>query len=263
MTAAAGNPGDGELAGRVALVTGAAGGIGSATTAALLAAGATVVAEDLDPVAVPDAGADRFTAIQGDAADAATARAAVDAAVTGFGRLDILVNLAGRFLGKSILDTSDDDFDALMTSNVRSVFVHCREALPALMASGSGAIVSAGSISGIIGLPQQAAYCTTKAAVTLLTRQIAVEYASSGLRANVVAPGAVETTFVSRSRAAGSPPPTPEQAAAALASIQSRHPLGRMGTPREIADVIVFLASPRASFVTGAVVSADGGYTAV
>jgi NAD(P)-dependent dehydrogenase (short-subunit alcohol dehydrogenase family) len=264
MTTAAVNSGDGELAGKVALVTGAAGGIGSATTAALLAAGAMVVAEDIDPLTAPEGYSGRFAVLQGDAADAATARAAVDAAVTGFGRLDILVNLAGRFLGKSILDTTDEDFDALMTTNVRSVFVHCREALPALLERGDGAIVSAGSISGIIGLPQQAAYCTTKAAVTLLTRQIAAEYSGRGVRANVVAPGAVETTFVSRSRAAdGAPPPTPEQAAAALASVQARHPIGRMGTPREIADVIVFLASPRASFVTGAIVSADGGYTAI
>jgi NAD(P)-dependent dehydrogenase (short-subunit alcohol dehydrogenase family) len=194
MTTAAESSADGELAGRVALVTGAAGGIGSATTAALLAAGATVVAEDID---------------------------------------------------------------------VRSVFVHSRAALPALIERGDSAIITAGSISGIVGLPQQAAYRTTKAAVTLLTRQIAAEYSGAGVRANVVAPGAVETTFVSRSLAPGTPPPTPEQADARLKSVRARHPIGRMGAPREIADVIVFLASPRASFVTGAVVSADGGYTAI
>jgi NAD(P)-dependent dehydrogenase (short-subunit alcohol dehydrogenase family) len=190
VATAAGNSGDGELAGRVALVTGAAGGIGSAVTARLLAAGASVVAEDLDPLPAPDGYADRFAVVQGDAAQAATARAAVHAATAGFGRLDILVNLAGRFLGQSILDTSDEAWDALMATNVRSVFVHCREAVPALLAGGGGAIVTAGSISGQVGLAQQAAYGTTKAAVTLLTRQLAVEYASSGLRANVVAPGA-------------------------------------------------------------------------
>jgi NAD(P)-dependent dehydrogenase (short-subunit alcohol dehydrogenase family) len=264
VATAAGNSGDGELAGRVALVTGAAGGIGSAVTARLLAAGASVVAEDLDPLPAPEGYADRFAVVQGDAAQAATARAAVHAATAGFGRLDILVNLAGRFLGQSILDTSDEAWDALMATNVRSVFVHCREAVPALLAGGGGAIVTAGSISGQVGLAQQAAYGTTKAAVTLLTRQLAVEYASSGLRANVVAPGAVDTAFVARSRAgAAAEQPTPEVEEARRRRITVTHPLGRMGTPQEIAEVIVFLASPRASYITGAVISADGGYTAI
>jgi NAD(P)-dependent dehydrogenase (short-subunit alcohol dehydrogenase family) len=263
MATAPDSSGPGELAGRVALVTGAAGGIGSAVTARLLDAGASVVAEDLDPLIPPAGYEDRFVVVQGDAAEASTARAAVQAATTRFGRLDILVNLAGRFLGQSILDTSDEQWDALMAVNVRSVFVHCREAVPALL-DGGGAIVSAGSISGIVGIAQQAAYGTTKAAVTLLTRQLAVEYASAGLRANVVAPGAVDTGFVARSRGGASAEPvTPEVAEARARRIKTSHPIGRMGTPAEIAEVIVFLASPRASYITGAVISADGGYTAI
>ena len=262
--AAAGSSGHGELAGRVALVTGAAGGIGSAVTVRLLDAGASVVAEDLDPLSPPEGYEDRFAVVQGDAAEASTARAAVHAATTRFGRLDTLVNLAGRFLGESILDTSDEAWDALMATNVRSVFVHCREALPALLAGGGGAIVTAGSISGLVGLTQQAAYGTTKAAVTLLTRQLAVEYAGAGLRANVVAPGAVDTAFVARSRTGpGAERVTPEAQEAERRGIMASHPIGRMGTPAEIAEVIVFLASPRASFITGAVISADGGYTAI
>ena len=264
MATAAESSRDGELAGRVALVTGAAGGIGSAVTARLLASGASVVAEDLDPLSAPEGHADQFAVIQGDAAQTPTARAAVHAATTRFGRLDILVNLAGRFLGQSILDTSDEAWDALMAANVRSVFVHCREALPALLAGGGGAIVTAGSISGQVGIAQQAAYGTTKAAVTLLTRQLAVEYASSGLRANVVAPGAIDTAFVARSRGgAGAERATPEVEEARRQRIMASHPIGRMGTPEEIAEVIAFLASPRASYITGAVISADGGYTAI
>jgi NAD(P)-dependent dehydrogenase (short-subunit alcohol dehydrogenase family) len=264
MATAADSLGPGELAGRVALVTGAAGGIGSAVTALLLDAGASVVAEDLDPLVAPAGYEDRFVVVQGDAAEASTARAAVQAATTRFGRLDILVNLAGRFLGQTILDTSDEQWDALMAVNVRSVFVHCREAVPALLDGGGGAIVSAGSISGLVGIAQQAAYGTTKAAVTLLTRQLAVEYASAGLRANVVAPGAVDTGFVARSRGGSSAEPlTPEAEEARERRIKTSHPIGRMGTPAEIAEVIVFLASPRASYITGAVISADGGYTAI
>jgi NAD(P)-dependent dehydrogenase (short-subunit alcohol dehydrogenase family) len=256
--------GHGELAGRVALVTGAAGGIGSAVTAQFLAAGASVVAEDLDPVPVPEGCEDRFAVVRGDAAQASTASAAAQAATTRFGRLDILVNLAGRFLGESILDTSDEAWDALMATNVRSVFVHCREALPALLADGGGAIVTAGSISGQVGMVRQAAYGTTKAAVTQLTRQLAVEYASAGLRANVVAPGAIDTAFVVRSRTgSGARRVTPEAEDAGRRAVMASHPIGRMGTAQEIAEVIVFLSSPRASFITGAVVSADGGYTAI
>jgi NAD(P)-dependent dehydrogenase (short-subunit alcohol dehydrogenase family) len=122
--------------------------------------------------------------------------------MTRFGRLDVVVNNAGRFLLKPIVDTTDDEWDGLMTTNVRSVFVHCREALPHLIAARAGSIVNVSSISGVIGLPAQGAYCATKGAI------------------------------------------------------------GQMASPEEIARVMVFLASPQSSFMTGAVVMADGGFTA-
>jgi NAD(P)-dependent dehydrogenase (short-subunit alcohol dehydrogenase family) len=253
-------PADGEFAGRVALVTGAAGGIRGAVVDRLLAAGASVVGEDID--AIPGRPGERFVAVQGDAGQSSVARAAVRAAPDRFGRLDILVNVAGRFLGRPLAQTSDDDWDALMTANVKSVFVHCREALPALLAGEPGNIVSIGSIAGIVGLRGQAAYSATKAAVAQLTRQIAVDFAPQGLRANVVAPGAVDTTFVSRTRAAPAEQLSPEALAERKAAVGASHPLGRMGRAEEIADVVLYLASPRASFVTGAVISADGGYVA-
>jgi NAD(P)-dependent dehydrogenase (short-subunit alcohol dehydrogenase family) len=245
------------LEGAVAIVTGAAGGIGSAVVKQLRQAGAAVVAEDLDPaveeLSVED---DGVAALQGDSAQTEIAREAVQLALTRFGGLDVVVNNAGRFLLKPIVDTTDDEWDGLMITNVRSVFVHCREALPQLIASDRGAIVNVSSISGVIGLPAQGAYCATKGAIAQITRQLAIEHASDGVRVNAVAPGAVDTAFVDEALK-GSPDP-----AAARADIGASHPLGRMASAEEIARIMVFLASPQSSFMTGAVVMADGGFTA-
>jgi NAD(P)-dependent dehydrogenase (short-subunit alcohol dehydrogenase family) len=246
---------DETLDGAVAIVTGAAGGIGSEVVAQLRAVGASVVAEDIDP-AVEQLADDGTAVLCADAARADSARAAVALALERFGRLDVVVNNAGRFLLKRIVETTDDEWDGLMTTNVRSVFVHCREALPHLIERGGGAIVNVSSISGVVGLPSQGAYCATKGAIAQITRQLAIEHAADGVRVNAIAPGAVDTAFVDAALA-GVP-----DLRAARADIGASHPLGRMASPREIARVMVFLASPASSFMTGAVVMADGGYTA-
>ena len=245
----------GELEGRVALVTGAAGGIGREIVRRLHDRGASVVVEDLSPgVADLETADGRITAIVGDVAQTETAEAAVDAAVRTYGGLDILVNNAGVFLGKDILETTDEEWDALMTTNVRGMFVHSRAALPQLFRSDCAAIVNLGSVSGLVGIPMQGAYCVTKGAVTQLTRQMAVAYAPRGVRVNAVAPGAIETSFFMDAL-----PPDP---AAALAEIGASHPLGRNGQADEVADVIVFLAGDGARYMTGSIVSVDGGYAA-
>jgi NAD(P)-dependent dehydrogenase (short-subunit alcohol dehydrogenase family) len=254
MLGSMGGSGDG-LEGSVAIVTGAAGGIGSAVVRLLRERGAGVVAEDLDP-AVHELAEDRVAALAGDAARSDVARQAVATAVERFGRLDVVVNNAGRFLLKPIVETTDEEWDALMTTNVRSVFVHCREALPHLIASGGGAIVNVSSISGVVGLPAQGAYCATKGAIAQITRQLAIEHAADGVRVNAIAPGAVDTSFVDDALA-DSPDPQ-----ASRRDIAAAHPLGRMASPEEIARIMVFLASPESNFMTGAVVMADGGYTA-
>jgi NAD(P)-dependent dehydrogenase (short-subunit alcohol dehydrogenase family) len=247
---------DDGLDGAVAIVTGAAGGIGSEVVRLLRRAGTSVVAEDIDPAVDRLAdGDDGVATLAGDAAQSAVARDAVALAVERFGGLDVLVNNAGRFLLKPIVDTTDDEWDGLMTTNVRSVFVHCRAALPHLIASDRGAIVNVSSISGVIGLPAQGAYCATKGAIAQITRQLAVEHAADGVRVNAIAPGAVDTSFVDKALGTGPDPQRQEQIAAA-------HPLGRMASAEEIARIMVFLASPQSSFMTGAVVMADGGFTA-
>jgi len=138
---------------------------------------------------------------------------------------------------------------------VRGAFLHCREALPALSDRGDGRIVNVASISGTIGLPGQTAYCSTKGAIVQLTRQLAIEHAPR-VRVNAVAPGAIDTGFMDEALTG-----VPDREAT-LASVAASHPLGRLARAEEIAEVIAFLASPRSSIITGAILMADGGFTA-
>ena len=162
----------------------------------------------------------------------------------------MLVNNAAVFLGKPFAETTDDEWDLLMDTNVKSAFRHSREAIPHMLEQGSGAVVNVASISGLVGLPDQLAYCATKGAIVQITRQVAIQHARDGVRVNAVAPGAIRGNFV--------PGATDEQ----WDEIGAGHPIGRVAASEEIAAVIVFLTSPAASFVSGSIVAADGAYTA-
>lgn len=242
------------LDGKVALVTGAAGDIGRATVALLRAHGMRVVAEDINPAVTELAESGRVVPLTGDVGEEQTAQAAVERALEDFGHLDVLVNNAGRTLNKSVLDTSVDEWNAILATNARGNFLHSREALRVMVKQRSGTIVSVASIVSSVGMPDLAAYAASKGAIAQLTKVLAVEYGKHGIRVNAVAPGAVETNIL-----AG----IVEDSRATLKSYGHLHPLGRVAQPAEIADVIAWLASPRASFVTGALIMADGGYTAL
>jgi NAD(P)-dependent dehydrogenase (short-subunit alcohol dehydrogenase family) len=227
---------------RVALVTGAAGGIGQATVSRLRARGYAVIAEDISPE-VEELGADEaIVPLRADVSLTGTAQRAVALAQERFGRLDLLVNNAGLFLRKPTEQCTDEDFDVLMAVNVRGAFSHARESLAALAAT-QGSIVNLASISGLVGQPNQTIYSMTKGALVQLTRQLAVEHAHRGIRVNAVAPGAVDTDFIAKARDAAA---DPDPAASRARSI-SNHPIGRILT---------------AGGITGTILSVDGGFTA-
>lgn len=239
----------------VAVVTGAARGIGRGTVVRLRDAGYRVVAADVSPAVRELAEKGGVVPVVADVTADDAPAAVVGRAVEEFGRLDLLVNNAARFLRRPLPETGDDDFDLLFGVNVRAVFRLTREALPHLVAT-RGCVVNTASISGLVGIPHQSVYAMTKGAIIQLTRQAAIEYAALGVRVNAVAPGAVDTEFMAEARADDPDP------AASLAATLANHPIGRVSTAGEVARAIVFLAAPESAGITGTIVSVDGGYVA-
>ena len=251
-----------RLSGKVALVTGAASGLGAATARRLAKDGAAVLLTDRD-LAGEDVAAS-ITAAGGQAAfrlhDVTSHpdwAAAVEHAVQDFGRLDILVNNAGVAGGRhELMDHSYDAWRQILAVNLDGVFLGLRHAGPRIAASGGGSVINLSSILGKVGMAGAAAYCASKGGVTLLTKAAALEWAPLGIRVNSVHPGFIDTPMVSNALA------DREDGNEMRVALMNAHPIGRFGVPREIADAIAFLASDDASFITGAELLVDGGFTA-
>ncbi|HEU4636780.1 MAG TPA: SDR family oxidoreductase [Edaphobacter sp.] len=242
------------LENKIALVTGGASGIGAATTRELARAGAQVIIADIDLAAaeslageVPGAHAVRMDVTNAES---------IAQVFAGIPQLDILVNNAGIGLVGDISRTAEDDFDRVMRVNVHSVFLVTKAALPLLLAS-RGSIVNIGSVAGSVGVKQRFAYCASKGAVQAMTRQIAVDYPKE-LRINCIAPGTVQTPFVEGYLEKYHS----HEKEKVRAELVARQPIGRLGTPEDIASLVRFLCSKEAEFINGAVVPIDGGWTA-
>lgn len=247
-----------SLADQRILVTGAAGGVGRAVVNSLLADGARVCASDLaiDAGLFPDAPLGRLVAISADVSRATDVDTLFAGAEAAFGGVDALVSNAGFLVVKSLHETSEAEWHAVLDANAKGLFLLARRALPAMMQRRAGAIVATASTSSVVGLPEQAAYAAAKGAVLQLVRQMAVDYAAYGIRVNAVGPAAINTPFLQKYLDGLEDP------VAGTAAVRAAHPLGRWAEPEEIAEAIRFLIGPGSSFVTGQILMVDGGYTA-
>lgn len=250
-----------SMDGKVAIVTGASAGIGHATALAFSREGASVVVADIDAERGEKTAAEinglggAAIFVRTDVSRADDVAAMVDRAVERFGRLDYAFNNAGvEGAPAPTADCTIENWTRTISINLTGIFLCMREEIPKMLAAGGGAIVNNSSVAGLVGFAGIPAYTASKHGVVGLTKTAAIEYATQGVRVNAVCPGVIQTEMITRFTHGD-----PDAAAHLLQS----EPIGRLGTPEEIADAVIWLCSDRASFVTGQALAVDGGFVAV
>ncbi len=251
-----------RLKNKVCLVTGGGSGIGRATCRLFAEEGAILAIADRNGQAAEEtaascrAGDHPPLVLTVDVARAADVRRMIDETVARFGRLDVLVNNAGYGIPGSVVETDEDEWNALMAVNVNGVFLGCKYAIPVMAKQGGGAIVSVASVVANVGITNRAAYCASKGAVAALTRAMALDHVHQNIRINAVAPGTIHSPYFDDILAKC------EKPGEVLRGLQERQAMNRLGQPEEIAAGMLFLASDEASFCTGTILTIDGGMTA-
>ena len=247
---------------RVAVITGAGSGIGRAMALRFASEGARILSADVN-AASAEATADAVREQGGEAVPFAVnviepeqVRLMVERARDAFGRIDILCNNAGVGSTTNVVEQDPEQWDWVMAVNVKSVFLGCKYAIPVMLEQGGGVIINTASVAGMVGIINRAAYSASKGAVIALTKQVAIDYVEHNIRVNCLCPGTVDSPWVGRLLAQS------DDAAEMRRSLEARQPMGRLGTPEEVAGAALYLASDDAAFITGTGLVIDGGWTA-
>ena len=248
-----------RLQGQKCVVTGGSSGIGAATVRRFVAEGAEVLILDIDmhaADALADELGDAVAAMRCDVKNEAEVRAAAEAASARWDRVDVLVNNAGSELNRAYDETTEEEWDRVLNTDLKGPWLMCKHFVPPMVRAGSGSVINVSSLNGLVGFPLSTAYGSAKGGLVVFTRDMAIELASTGVRINCVCPGVIATGMMER----WTDKMPDKQAAQEM--LKGTMPIGRMGTAEEVAGAIFFFASADSSLCQGAVLSVDGGFTA-